>query len=350
MLKNNKKILFIIPLIIIAAALAYYFLYWCKTPLYAVNEVRTAVQQHNVEKFEKHVDLHSVLDKAFEDVIVAESKINNDAVAANPFALGILHMLKPAVVELMVEEAKSAVAGSSKDNNADAAAKNDAANVPAPRKNPVTDAMRNNIEKKLNLDQLKISDIILESTQNNNAIVDLQLHHKTLDKDFSLKLKMTVNEEGNWQIKEITNLEEFLIQLDAAQKSAQASHDKPVLEKLQSSLEILDQKLAIKTENDKHILSALITIKNTTNKNINRIYYDIDVFDSNNNIIYSYPEHFNGILPPGNTQILNNHKILNKSLPADKTLMSLDFAKLNWKIQPTYISFDDGEVLEYSRY
>ena len=255
-------------------------------------------------------------------------------------------MLKPAVVE----EARAAVAGDGKENNADTPAKKDAVAVPAPRKNPVTDAMRNNIEKKINLDQLKISDIVLESTQNNNAIVALQLHHKALNKDFSLKFKMTVNEAGNWQIKEITNLEEFLIQLDAAQKTAQASHDKPTLEKLHSSLEIVDQKLSIKNENDKHILSALITVKNTTAKNINRIYYDIEVFDGNNNIIYSYPEHFNGILPPGNTQILNNYKILNKTLPADQTLMSLDFDKLNWKVQPTYISFDDGEVLEYSRY
>ncbi len=349
MMRNNKKLLLIIPLICIAAGLAYYFLYWCKTPLYAVNEVRTAVQQHNVEKFEKHVDLHSVLDKAFEDVIVAESKINNDAVTANPFALGILHMLKPAVIELMVDEARTAVAGTSKDETDNNAKKESAAST-VPRRNPVTDAMRSNIEKKLNIDQLKIYDIVLESTNKNNAVVALQLHHKSLNKDFSLKLKMTVNDQGNWQIKEITNLEEFLVQLDAAQKAAQATQDKPTLEKLHSSLSVTDQKLTIKTENDKHILSALITVKNTTNKNINRIYYDIEVFDSNNNIIYSYPEHFNGILPPGNEQILNNHKILNKSLPADNTLMSLDFNKLNWKIQPTFISFDDGEVLEYSHY
>ncbi len=350
MFNNKKKFLFIIPILLILAGLGYYFLYWCKTPLYAVNEVRTSVQQHDVEKFEKYVDLNSVLDKAFEDVILAESKINNDSVINNPFAMGILHMLKPAVIDLMADEAKAAVAG--KDPKAQQQTEDQAAeNQPhKPRHNPVTDAMRNNIEKKINLEQLKIKDIVLESSQQDQAVVSLLIHHNQLDKDFALKLKMSLNESGTWQIKEITNLVDFIVQINAAQKASAASLHKPTLDKLNTSLEIISQQLSIKEENNEHILSALVTVKNNTQKNINRIYYDIEVFDAENNLIYSYPERFNGVLPPGNTQVLNNHKILNKTLPADNALLALDLTKTNWKIQPTYISFDDGEVLEYSQY
>lgn len=347
MFSKNKVFLILLPLIAVFAALFYYFVYWCNTPLYAVNEVRDSVQNHNVEKFEKYVDLHSVFDKAFEDVIMAESKINNDNVASNAFAMGILRMIKPAVVDLLVEEAKASIADQKTE------AKPASGTNTAGKKDPIADAMRNNLEKKLSLDKLKIKDISLEDSKNGQAIVNLTVNHKELNKDFELKLKMILNDGNVWQIKEFTNLTEFIYELDRAEKAARASLNKPLLDKLNNSLTIVDKKIALQeniNNSDNKVLSVVVTVKNNSNKNINRIYYDIEVFDDDNNIIYSYPERFNGTLPAGNTQILNNQKILKTTLPADKMLMELDFDDLNWRIQPTYISFDDGEVVENNIY
>lgn len=347
MFSKNKIFFILLPLIAVFAALFYYFVYWCNTPLYAVNEVRNSVQNHDVEKFEKYVDLHSVLDKAFEDVIMAESKINNDNIASNAFAMGILRMIKPAVVDLLVEETKASIANQSTEQKQAAAGSNTG------RKDPIADAMRNNLEKKLSLDKLKIKDISLQDSKKGQAIVSLIVHHQELNKDFELKLKMLLTENDVWQIKEFTNLTEFIYELDRTQKAALASLNKPLLDKLNNSLSIVDKKIELLenvNNSDNKVLSVIVTIKNTSNKNINRIYYDIEVFDDDDNIIYSYPERFSGTLPAGNTQLLNNQKILKTSLPADKMLMELDFDDLNWRIQPTYISFDDGEVIENNMY
>lgn len=342
MFSKNKKFLLLLPLIVISAALFYYFMYWCKTPLYAVNEVRDSMQNHNVEKFEKYVDLHSVLDKAFEDVIMAESKINNDNVASNAFAMGILRMIKPAVVDLLVEETKASIANQNTEQKQTVSGN-------ASHKDPIADAMRSNLEKKLSLDKLKLKDISLEDSKEGQAVVNLVITHKELNKDFELKMKMVLTEDNVWHIKEFTNLVDFIYELDRAEKAALASLNQPLIDKLNNSLTIVDKKISLQ-ENingaDNKILSVVVTVKNNSNKNINRIYYDIEVFDDDNNIIYSYPERFNGTLPAGNTQILNNQKILKPALPADKMLMELDFDDLNWRIQPTYISFDDGEVIE----
>lgn len=346
MFSKNKIFFILLPVIAVFAALFYYFVYWCNTPLYAVNEVRNSVQNHNVEKFEKYVDLHSVFDKAFEDVIMAESKINNDNVASNAFAMGILRMIKPAVVDLLVEETKASIADQSTEQKNSAGSK-------AGKKDPIADAMRNNLEKKLSLDKLKIKDISLQDSSKGQAIVNLVVHHQELNKDFELKLKMLLTEDDVWQIKEFTNLTEFIYELDRAQKAALASLNKPLLDKLNNSLTIVDKKIELLeniNNSDNKVLSVIVTIKNNSNKNINRIYYDIEVFDDDNNIIYSYPERFSGTLPAGNTQLLNNQKILRPTLPADKMLMELDFDDLNWRIQPTYISFDDGEVIENNMY
>ena len=60
MSENNKKyILITAALIVIGAAL--YFFYWMRTPQYTFTQIHEAVQQHDLTKFEKHVDLKSIM-------------------------------------------------------------------------------------------------------------------------------------------------------------------------------------------------------------------------------------------------------------------------------------------------
>ena len=77
-MQNNKKYFMAVPIILILLSLAYYFLHFIKTPSYAVNEIRTAIEQKDKVKFQQRVDVDNILNKAFDDLIIAESKINND--------------------------------------------------------------------------------------------------------------------------------------------------------------------------------------------------------------------------------------------------------------------------------
>lgn len=68
MSENNKKyILITAALIVIGAAL--YFFYWMRTPQYTFTQIHEAVQQHDLTKFEKHVDLNSLYAHAYDDVV-----------------------------------------------------------------------------------------------------------------------------------------------------------------------------------------------------------------------------------------------------------------------------------------
>lgn len=339
MFKGNKLLLLLAPLIIAVCALGYYFLYWCQSPVYAVNEVRSSIANHDVEKFEKYVDLPHLIDKAFEDIIVAESKINNDNITANPFAMGILHMLKPTVVNLLVEEAKAEIASTAK-NKEDAVKKQD----------PIADAMKKNIENKVYLNKMKLNDIDLEEADGDKAVVKLTLTHKETNEDFDLKLKMLLNEDDVWQIKEITNLVDFILEVNAAEQELMASANKPILEKLSNSIEITDKEISIKEKGSRQILSVLLTAENTTEKTISKIYYDINIYDDKDNLIYSYTEHFNSSIPPHSSQLINNNKILKKTLPADNMLMKTDLDDIEWEIKVTYIGFEDGEIISSNQF
>lgn len=334
MFNSKKKYLLLIPLVILLAGLGYYFLYWIRTPLYALNAARQAVAQHDAEKFARYVDIKSVMDKAFDDFISAESQADEENFAANPFALGILHMLKPAVVELMVAETKDSIAHN-----------NEAGDVQAQRVDPVTDAMRKNMENKVQLDKLRIKDVTLVSSDKGKAKVKLVVYNKGLDKNFTLDLAMEHNEDGDWQIKEIVNLKDFIKEMKAAVQSQLAAKYKTVEDELSAALPIIDKKLSIKSENNKLSLNAVVKVQNNSGKAIDKVYYDLVIYDAKGAIIYSYPESFKGGIQPGAYQLLNNSKVLNLQLPADKLVSGLNLDKVNWKLQPNYIRFADGSVI-----
>ena len=334
MFNSKKKYLLLIPLILLLAGLAYYFLYWIRTPLYALNAARQAVSQHDAKKFERYVDIKSVMDKAFDDFISAESQADEENFAANPFALGILHMLKPAVVELMVAETKDSIAHN-----------NEAGDVQDQRVDPVTDAMRKNMENKVQLDKLRIKDVTLVSSDKGKAKVALVVYNKGLDKNFTLDLAMEHNEDGDWQIKEIVNLKDFIKEMKAAVQSQLAAKYKTVEDELSAALPIIDKKLSIKSENNKMSLNAVVKVQNNSGKAIDKIYYDLVIYDAKGAIIYSYPESFKGSIQPGAYQLLNNSNVLNLQLPADKLVSGLNLDKVNWKLQPNYIRFADGSVI-----
>ena len=336
-MKSKKTLTLVLILVATLLGAAFYFLYWVRTPAYALNQTRIALKEHNTTKFEQYVDLDSVLGNAFEDIIKAESKINNDNLFSNPFALGILHMLKPSVVDLMKQEALDRIAAKPQQEQQAA--------------DPVPDAMRRNMERHIPLDKLSVKDLKLAKQEKGQATATLVLHDSNLEKDFLATLLMEANDKSDWQIKKISNLSELIIQLSAAKKAKQAADNKPIMERLNRAVQTSEVDLNISADSNSKesepqmLLLASLSATNRTNVAINRMYYDVTIVDEQGKELYSYPEHFRGYIAPAQTMKLETSKTLNAMLPDDKRLMGLDLSKLKGRIQITYIAFDDGNVL-----
>jgi len=183
------------------------------------------------------------------------------------------------------------------------------------------------------------------------ATATLVLHNEALNKDFLAKLLLQSNDAGDWQIRKVDNLAELIVQFAAAKKAKQAADNKPIIERLNKAVATSAVDLNISShENPSNkeqqtLLLASVSATNRTNVAINRMYYDVTISDATGKELYSYPEHFRGSIAPGATLQLETSKTLNALLPDDKRLMGMDVAKLNGKIQITYIAFDDGNVL-----
>ena len=71
-MQSKKKWFVVFILLAALAGAAFYFLYFIRTPAYALNEARVGRQQHDSAKISRYVDVPSVMDNAFEDIIKAE--------------------------------------------------------------------------------------------------------------------------------------------------------------------------------------------------------------------------------------------------------------------------------------
>ena len=123
------------------------------------------------------------------------------------------------------------------------------------------------------------------------------------------------------------------------------------MERLNKALQATSERLTLNKDSnkigseEKATLTATIMAKNMSNVAINRMYYDVTVLNEKGEQLYSYPEHYQGSIAPGQAVELTTSKKLNSMLPDDKKLMNLDISKETIKIQVTYIAFDNGEVI-----
>ena len=207
-MNENVKKIGLGVVVAILCALAYYFLYWTKTPVYSANIIRESIAKHDVVTFEKHVDMDTLYGKGYDDAIIAIDRIEGNGISTNPFAMGILQMMKPAIVNELKAKTLEEVKGVD--------------NGQSSKKNQAT-KMAEGLQEKADVKNADFKDITVVSKEKGEAIVAVTLHNKKFNKDFELKVKMAELQDGTWKLKEIINLVEFLVEVDKADKALRAS-------------------------------------------------------------------------------------------------------------------------------
>ena len=207
-MNENVKKIGLGVVVAILCALAYYFLYWTKTPVYSANIIRESIAKHDVVTFEKHVDMDTLYGKGYDDAIIAIDRIEGNGISTNPFAMGILQMMKPAIVNELKAKTLEEIKGVD--------------NGQSSKKNQAT-KMAEGLQEKADVKNADFKDITVVSKENGEAIVAVTLHNKKFNKNFELKVKMAELQDGTWKLKEITNLVDFLVEVDKADKALRAS-------------------------------------------------------------------------------------------------------------------------------
>ena len=216
--ENGQKIAIAAVSVVLCAAL-FYFFYYIKTPVYSMKLIGEAVQKHDLETFERHVDVKHMVGKIYDDYVVMESK-DKGSLAGNAFALGLVNALKPVAVAEMQDAVYAEVA------------KKDAPAQQKQSKINVLDKFRSNSKA------AAFKEISTVSKSGDTAVVGVKYHNRKVDKDYTLNVKMEKRNDGKWRAKELVNLLELLDQTEKDEAEKLKEIDKPFKEQVWKSVEL----------------------------------------------------------------------------------------------------------------
>lgn len=202
---GKKGIALFIAAAVLAAGVAWYFLYFIKTPEYSLGLVQQAVQKHDVAAFNKHVDLEGLVSRGFDDLIesaLAQDE-NLDEMQKN-MALGFAKLMKGAVVT----ECKGAVT-----RYVETGSWNAADGQQAQKK---LDAGQ--VADKTGLKDSAYRGIAYTNREGATATVGVRLFNEKRKQEIVVDVRMRELGDGSWQIAEIANLKKLL---EEAQKESQ---------------------------------------------------------------------------------------------------------------------------------
>ncbi|WP_297013992.1 DUF2939 domain-containing protein [uncultured Dialister sp.] len=181
-----KKII-LIPALLLACAAGWYFLYWSKTPAYAAAEIQQALKKKDLQLFKERVDLDKVYSSAVDDTA---SYLASDGRPEHALAASLLKMLKKQAVDEMVRQTEIRFTENSEKDASGRAGKIMSASLGSAA--------------------LSLTDVLDVKEKDGKALVNVKVHDKKLDKDFTWQVLMEKDVNGNWTAVKIVNLKDYL--------------------------------------------------------------------------------------------------------------------------------------------
>ncbi len=181
-----KKIILILALLLACAA-GWYFLYWSKTPAYAAAEIQQALKKKDLQLFKERVDLDKVYSSAVDDTA---SYLASDGRPEHALAASLLKMLKKQAVDEMVRQTEIRFTENSEKDASGRAGKIMSASLGSAA--------------------LSLTDMLDVKEKDGKALVNVKVHDKKLDKDFTWQVLMEKDVNGNWTAVKIVNLKDYL--------------------------------------------------------------------------------------------------------------------------------------------
>lgn len=190
-----KKIFSLLIVILLGAA-GWYFLYWQNTPAYAAGEIQQAVAKKDYNLFRSRVDQEQVYSALVDDV---SDYLTEDKLPEHYIASALIKGFKKEIVSELIrrteKEFKSEEAGKS-----------------------IADKPVKTITAYIGSSALSMTDVLNVEEKGKEAVVDVKLHDKDLQKDFTWKVLMEKDVNNRWTAVRVLNLKEYIAEREQLKK------------------------------------------------------------------------------------------------------------------------------------
>lgn len=337
----NKKtgiIAGIIVAVLIIGGIAGY-MYYKRTPTYTFDLIKTSVEKHDWDTFSKHVDTKNVISTSYDAFVEGAMESDEDMDEdIKGMASGFAKLLKPSIVDALNQEVEQWVKTGEKkepEKKADSKDEQKAQNA------------ANNMTKETGFDKSKFKGVSYTKNDGDFSLVGITIEDSQLKKDFTLELKMRQLDDGTWQILEISNLKDYLLELDKARKAKLAEVNKPIQDEI-------DQRVSVKNAQASIVQADPFGISQKLRVNLTlAVNGDKDIASFSGNIYLKSPEGKQTKIPfeakrglKAGDQVVAIDKELNPFFGGEAKLAKANLSQYSIKTQLTKLAYGDGTTLE----
>ena len=176
-----KKLLIII-ILLVTAAVGFYFGYWTNTPAYAAGEIQQAVQKKDLQLFKERVDMEKVY----------SSELKADGQPEHKMAATVIRGLKKDLIRELIRRTEL---------------KFQAKEVPD---SSLMDKPLKSITAYIGSAALSMTDVLDVEEKDGLAFANIKLHDKKLDQDFLWRVQLEKDPNNKWTAVKIVNLKEYM--------------------------------------------------------------------------------------------------------------------------------------------
>ena len=188
---NKKKLIFGGVILVLVLVAAWYFMYFTKTPGYALNQAPEAYKKHDVATFKKDVGVCLTCYYDFVAVAMESPEIKDNPM--NGLASAMFQGMKGQIVPIISSEIYSSVG------------KKLEGDLPSAQDKAAAEKVRQDS----GIDDLTFKDIGSVKENGDSAVVPVTFTSKSLNQDFTFEIAME-KKDGNWKAVKVNNFKDFL--------------------------------------------------------------------------------------------------------------------------------------------
>jgi len=314
------------------------YFYWTSTPEYSLKQIAKSIQTHDVDLFNKHVEVNTLSSRLIDDMLSVASKkdesqqpdgLNN---FGEELGKGLINLMKPRLTEIIKEQIEKYIETGDFGKEQEAQTQGSSVSLLT-------------IQKKFgnNFTGVKYS-----KKEGKIALVGIGLFNDRVNKEFILELKMREKEGGQWELVELANLPAIL---DEIQKLEQAKLDeinRPTIEQMNLAVSAVNIKKKSTSDSwgiDRKV-SISILLKNGSNVAVQSFLAEIQFSDLNDKLIKSYKLSFNQPIAASGSQLCHWELTNNQFISSDNLIFQTPESQLKYIFKPVQVNLANGTELK----
>ncbi len=339
--KDSRKwmISSVVGFILVSVAVSiFYFGYWKKTPEYSMGIIMDAVKTHDVVKFQRHVDLDSLLSRAFDDIITTSMAKEQDT-DLKSMAAGFAQLFKQPAINAMKDGIKRYVETGSFEENEKG--------KPVQAKTSTGETAKispKEMGEKAGLSNTDFKGVAYTKKEGKTAIVGLKVWEKQVAKEFVLDIKMRELDDGTWQVAELANLSSYIAQIEEAKMKKLAELNRPIEEQLKTALtigKVTSKKVSKDRWGFSNMLEVIFPVTFNDDRSIVELAGSVIVKDQDKQLLKGTFSS-TGTTYKGKNSILKYSWDLNPYISGHKTILSAPDNTLGIEVIVRKIKYSDG--------